>query len=327
MRVRLKDIGKVVTGKTASTKDLSNFADEIPFITTVDLNNGFNLSQTERFISKKGFDSILSNTISGTSVIVNCIGSDMGNVGITNMTCATNQQINSIKEIRDFCNPYYLYYYLTLKKDYMRTIAGETAIPILSKSVFENIEIDLPDRTTQDKIAEILSGIDVQINRNDDIVKRLQVLGNTIYSQNAKLQTKTFNIENVCKPIWGNCPAGDNILNQCLENTIPYASGAGDIDDKTSVNPKAFTNKPTRIIHKNDICISVAGTVGKIAVATEDICIGRAMLSFTNPELYGYIYFGLNSYASALQKKATGAIQKITNSEHLSIVNLPTYTS
>ena len=71
----------------------------------------------------------------------------------------------------------------------------------------------------------------------------------------------------------------------------------------------------------------MAGTVGKIAVATEDICIGRAMLGFTNSELYGYIFFGLKSYASALQKKATGAIQKIINSEHLSIVNLQTYTS
>lgn len=158
------------------------------------------------------------------------------------------------------------------------------------------------------------------------VVQKLQVLGNTIYSKNAKVQTSTFNIENVCKPIWGNCPAGEYILNQYSSNTIPYASGAGDIDNNISVKPKAFTNKPTRIVHKNDICMSVAGTVGKIAIATEDICIGRAMLGFSNPELYGYIYFGLNSYASALQKKATGAIQKIINSEHLSIVNLPMYT-
>lgn len=151
-------------------------------------------------------------------------------------------------------------------------------------------------------------------------------MGHTIYSKNAKIQTSTFNIENVCKPIWGNCPAGEYILNQYSSNTIPYASGAGDINNNISVSPKAFTNKPTRIVRKNDICISVAGTVGKIAIATEDICIGRAMLGFSNPKLYGYIYFGLNSYALALQKKATGAIQKIINSEHLSIVNLPMYT-
>lgn len=152
-------------------------------------------------------------------------------------------------------------------------------------------------------------------------------MGNTIYSNNAKSQKERFNIENVCKPIWGNCPAGENILNQPFNNTMSYASGAGDIDNKISVNPKAFTNKPTKVVHENDICISVAGTVGKIAIATEDICIGRAMLGFSNPQLYGYIYFGLNSYASALQKKATGAIQKIINNEHLSIVNLPAYTN
>ena len=218
----------------------------------------------------------------------------------------------------------YIYYYLTLF-NIAKLDVGST-IPSMTTSLYYQIDIPLPNIQTQNKIVEVLSNIDSQINRNNHISKSLQVLGHTIYSKNAKMQISTFNIENVCKPIWGNCPAGEYILNQYSSNIIPYASGAGDIDNNISVNPKAFTNKPTRIVHKNDICISVAGTIGKIAIATEDICIGRAMLGFSHPELYGYIYFGLNSYASALQKKATGAIQKIINSEHLSIVNLPMYT-
>ena len=243
MLVKLKDIGKVVTGKTPSTKDPLNFISEVPFVTTVDLNNGFNMTHTERFISNKGFNSIFNNTISGISVLVNCIGSDMGNVGITNMTCATNQQINAITNIKGFCNPYYLYYCLILKKDYMRTIAGETAVPILSKSVFENIEIDLPSKDIQDKIVSILSNIDNQIERNNAMTKRLQVLAQTTYS-------RWFNQfefpNNEGKPYKSN--GGELVYNKELGKEIPIdweVKTLGDLIKKVTPNFDYSSNLPT----------------------------------------------------------------------------------
>ena len=318
MRVKLKDVCDVLNGRAYSDDELL----ECGKTKILRVGNFFNNSKY--FYSDLQLE---DNKYCEYNDLLYCWSASFGAfLCKEKQKCIYHYHIWKLTNFRDI-NKFYLYYSLIFITEQLKKSTHGSIMMHLTKENFENIEIDLPDRKAQDKIVEILSGIDAQIERNNELVKSLQVLGNTIYSQNAKSQTETFNIENVCKPIWGNCPAGDNILNQCLESAIPYASGAGDIDDNTSVNPKAFTNKPTRIVHKNDICISVAGTVGKIAVATEDICIGRAMLGFTNSELYGYIYFGLSSYASALQKKAIGAIQKIINSEHLAIVNLPTYTS
>ena len=331
MRVKLKDIcTKITDGSHFSPIDTKN---GYPMLSIQDmLTNGFDYSKCKH-ISKSDYDSLVKNGCKPekSDVLIAKDGSYLKEIFVVTED-KEEVVLSSIAILRpntQIINPHFLKYYLStesIKDEVARKYVSGSVLKRIILKNFENIEIDLPDRKIQDKIAEILSGIDEQINRNNEVVKKLQVLGNTIYSKNAKVQTSTFNIENVCKPIWGNCPAGEYILSQYSDNTIPYASGAGDIDNNISVNPKSFTNKQTRIVHKNDICISVAGTVGKIAIATEDICIGRAMLGFSNPKLYGYIYFGLNSYVSALRKKATGAIQKIINSEHLSIVNLPTYT-
>ena len=182
MRVKLKDIGTIITGKTPSTKNKEFWDGNVCFITIEDMNDNLFISNTKRKITDTGLKSLGNNTISGTSILVNCVG-NIGAVGITQLTCATNQQINSITNIKDICNPLFLYYKLQTMQKAFEKAAGQTILKILPKTVFENIEIDLPDRKIQDKIAEILLGIDEQINRNNEIVKRLQVLGNTIYSR------------------------------------------------------------------------------------------------------------------------------------------------
>lgn len=60
----------------------------------------------------------------------------MENVAIVNGVCATNQQINSITEIKtELVNPYYVYYWLKNKKDYLFKISNVTRTPVLKKFV------------------------------------------------------------------------------------------------------------------------------------------------------------------------------------------------
>ena len=94
-------------------------------------------------------------------------------------------------------NSKYLYYYLAqdIITNQMQSIAqnSTSAYPSITKDDLLNIEIDLPDRKIQDKIVEILSNIDNQIERNNCMVKRLQDLGNTIFSK------EFYNYKNTCK--------------------------------------------------------------------------------------------------------------------------------
>ena len=73
-------------------------------------------------------------------------------------------------------NPYYLAYYL--KSSHIKEIVASKYVTgsVLKRIIlknFENIEIDLPNKDIQDKIAKILLNIDSQIERNNAMVQKL----------------------------------------------------------------------------------------------------------------------------------------------------------
>ncbi|MBR0100777.1 MAG: restriction endonuclease subunit S [Treponema sp.] len=180
-KYRLGEIGDIITGKTPSTFDIENYGEEYMFISPTDLHNGYKIEKTLKNISQKGFDSIKTNTIKGQSVLVGCIGWDMGNVGYTEKKCATNQQINSITNFKEFANPLYTYYWLKNKKDFLFSVASVTRTPILNKSSFSDIVIPLPELQNQMDVAKILSSLDDKIALNSRINAKLEQMAKRLY--------------------------------------------------------------------------------------------------------------------------------------------------
>lgn len=178
---KISEIGSVVTGKTPPTGNEEYYDGEYMFITPNELHGDYIVTRSEKTITEKGMNSISSNTIHGISIMVGCIGWDMGNVAICKEKCATNQQINSIIDIKEEYNPYYIYYWLKLHKDYLFSIASVTRTPILSKSDFQDIEIPIPDKFVQNKAVKMLKTIDDKIMLNNEVNRNLQRLINTIY--------------------------------------------------------------------------------------------------------------------------------------------------
>ena len=177
----IKKIGRVITGKTPSTQCREYYGDGYMFITPVELHDGYNIQTSEKHITDLGLESIKTNSLEGTSVLVGCIGWDMGNVAICCEKCATNQQINSITDFKSEYNPYYIYYWLLRKKDYLFSIASVTRTPILSKSLFEEVIIPVPSRPIQDDIVNVLKSIDSKIEINKRICSELESMAKTLY--------------------------------------------------------------------------------------------------------------------------------------------------
>lgn len=180
--VPIGDLGKVVTGKTPRTEDAGNFGDDHMFIGPTDLHKHFFIKKSEKMISDKGLASIKSSTLNGVSILVGCIGWDMGNVGIVEGRCVTNQQINAITHINKKYNPLYIYYWLKTKKDFLFKQASVTRTPILNKTDFSNIKINLPEeRETQDNVVSLLAAIDKKIELNNRINSELETMAKTLY--------------------------------------------------------------------------------------------------------------------------------------------------
>lgn len=149
-KVKISAFGKIITGKTPSKKDETNFYGDIPFIKTPDLEQGIFLIQTNETLSLKGANSQKRHYIPKNSIVVSCIGT-VGKLGITSQRSQTNQQINSIipskKEFLEF-----LYFkILTLKPTIESFAATGATMANLSKTKFENLKVIKPDFTIIEK--------------------------------------------------------------------------------------------------------------------------------------------------------------------------------
>lgn len=180
---KIADLGKVVTGKTPSTKDKENFNGNIPFITPVDMTYNRNIFSTERCVSIKGAELVKGCILPPQTVCVSCIGSDMGKSVITTETSVTNQQINSIIVSPKYNFQYVYYLMRTLEATIKSLGKNGTAVPILSKSKFSDIEICVHDYESQCRIAQILSAYDDLIENNQKQIKLLEEAAQRLYKE------------------------------------------------------------------------------------------------------------------------------------------------
>jgi type I restriction enzyme S subunit len=182
----IKDIGRVVTGKTPSKDNPEYWGNNIDFITPTDFSDDSKyLKNIKRKISEDGSFYYKNMIIPAKSIIVTCIGSDMGKVVISRNQALTNQQINSIIVDLQKFDIDYSYYLLKSMYPTLRSVAeeGGSTMPIITKSVFEKIEFEAPDLPTQKKIASILGAYDKKIENNNKIIKNLEATAQTIFNE------------------------------------------------------------------------------------------------------------------------------------------------
>jgi len=180
--VKIKEIGKVITGKTPSTTDPRNFGGRYPFITIPDLKNQRYIEKTERTLSEKGAQSMRNLKLPPKAVVVSCLAT-VGEVGITCRESFTNQQINSVICDIDKILPEFLYYCFKYVKPRLLKYSGSVYTNI-SKSKFENFEITIPqDLNEQKRIADILSAFDEKIELNNKINQTLEEMAQAIFEE------------------------------------------------------------------------------------------------------------------------------------------------
>lgn len=167
--VELGELGAVITGKTPSTKDPSNFGGDILFVKPGDLDIGGRITTTVDTLTEKGFNHIPQ--LPANSVMVTCIG-NLGKVGITSQPSATNQQINSVIPNAGVDHNY-LYHYLCSIKSWLEQEASATTVAIINKGKFSKAPVLIPPLAEQQEIAkrldELLAQVDTLKTRLDAI--------------------------------------------------------------------------------------------------------------------------------------------------------------
>jgi type I restriction enzyme S subunit len=179
---KLGAIGKIITGKTPSTQSPNLWGDGLPFITPTDFKNyGKYILSAERKISQLAISQFKQYIVPQNSIVVTCIGSDMGKVAKTSISCITNQQINSIVLLQDFYFHEYIFNYLKSQYKLLRNIAlGGSTMPIINKSAFSNIEILMPSLELLNYFENIISALNQKIINNENQIETLTKTRNAL---------------------------------------------------------------------------------------------------------------------------------------------------
>ena len=159
--VQIKQLGLVVTGSTPKTANKEFYENGIRlWASPSDLGKSKEIKNTATKLSDLGFEQ--TRILPARSILVTCIGSTIGKIGIAYEEMSTNQQINSVvcneKNYSDF-----YYYVLDQQKEYIKKLAGTQAVPLLNKTDFSMIKVIQAPLEEQKQIAEILSTVDKKI--------------------------------------------------------------------------------------------------------------------------------------------------------------------
>lgn len=173
-KIVIKDIGEIVTGTTPRTAKKENYGGEFIWISPRDIVGQKYISESTKMLSTEGFAQ--TRKLPAGSVLVVCIGSTIGKVGIATKELSTNQQINSII-VNDKNDNEFIYYALLFNKARILEKAATQAVPIINKSTFSNISITAPtDKNEQRKIAATLSSLDEKVAVNQKLKAKLTIL-------------------------------------------------------------------------------------------------------------------------------------------------------
>ena len=153
----LGEFGEVITGKTPSSDNPEDFGNDMPFVTPGDFAKYHKFAiGSERELSEIGIKRLKGKVLPKGSVIVTCIGSDMGKVAIASEECITNQQMNSIRVNRREYSDYLFYVLSFMSKELKAMALGSSTMPLLNKSDFERIGVIFPPNDLLVEFSQLL---------------------------------------------------------------------------------------------------------------------------------------------------------------------------
>ena len=348
-KITIGDLGKIVTGKTPSTKNENFWNGDIPFVTPSDLQKSKHVFSTERTVSQDGLTAVKGVTLPTRAICVSCIG-NLGYTAMTTQTSVSNQQINSIIPSVEFDKNFVYYLMKSLWNEFKNLEGQSTTLSILNKTLFSKIEVSVPNLETQQQIAKVLSSLDDKIELNTQINHNLEEQAKAIFKSwfvdfepfagKEPDGLKVVDLQSICELVtkgttpttlgFAFTPDGINFIKaESISDTHCF-----DIDKFSYIDQQTNNALKRSIIQDGDILFTIAGTLGRFAIADKSIlpantnqavAIIRPKPTEVHPYyIYSFLLGGWHTeYYRKRVQQAVQANLNLTTIKSLSILLLP----
>lgn len=333
---KLGDLGTIITGKTPSAKNPEDWGNEMLFVTPTDYCNYRKYSDDSiRKLSNIGIKRLKNKILPPSSILVTCIGSDMGKVVMTKSYCITNQQINSIIP-NNLVNPDFLYYKLISSYDTLRVLGGDgTAVPIINKNDFSNISINIPSLPEQKRIASILGSLDDKIDLLHRENETLEAMAKILFNKTLSSKENNGTIEQLISIQNGFAFKSKDFTEQGVNRVIKIkniSEGIIDINKTDYIDNNIIKGISSKFkIYGGDILIAMTGAeIGKLGIipsTNKDLWlnqrVGKLVEKYPGAKYIAYLHLQSDYGKNYISNTATGSAQPNISSNAIEHCGFP----
>lgn len=328
-RTKLSDIASLTVGFVGTMAQ--HYVDSgIPFLRSLNI-KPFYIDNTDLKYISASFSEELSKSILHENDIV------IVRTGVPGTCCVVPKEYDGcncadvVIVHPDFSkvNPYYLAAYINIwgQKQILNNKVGAIQ-QHFNVHTAEEMLVFLPDKETQDHVANLICSVNEKIQVNERLCAELEAMAKTLYDywfvqfdfpdENGKPYRTSGGAMEWCQELGREVPKGWNVgILSDIANITMGQSPAGESYNENGEGmmffqgstdfgsrfpmPRVYTTAPTRFAKTGDILMSVRAPVGALNIAMEDCCIGRGLAAL-NSKIGSQIYLIqlLNNFRAVL---------------------------
>jgi type I restriction enzyme S subunit len=325
MKYKLSEIMDLIGGGTPKTSNPEYWNGNIPWLSVKDFGNDNRyVYETEKHITKFGLMNSSTKLLDKGDIIISARGT-VGEIATIPYPMAFNQSCYGLRAKKEIVDEDFLYYLIKYNIRLLRKNTHGSVFDTITRSTFDEIEVDVPDLEVQKKIGYLLSELDKKIELNNKINNNLLEQASTLFNSAIQQSTSVVYAElGSLADVKGGkrLPKGVNLVTTSnqhpyirvrdLNNTV-FASLSNDyeyVDDETQQSISRY------IVSTGDLLISIVGTIGLTAIVDHTLnkanltenCVKLTNLKNVTPE-YLLLFLRSSQGVEAISKGTVGAVQ------------------
>ncbi|WP_300207980.1 restriction endonuclease subunit S, partial [uncultured Streptococcus sp.] len=337
---KLGELTTSFSGGTPSAGNSSYYKGDIPFIRSGEINS----DKTELFLTEAGLKNSSAKMVSVGDILYALYGATSGEVGISQINGAINQAILAIKPC-DGYNSHFLMQWLKLQKQKIIDKYLQGGQGNLSGSIVKNLVLNVPSYEEQQKIGSFFKQLDETIDlhqRKLDLLKEqkkgfLQKMFPKNGEKVPELRFAGFADD------WEERKLGELALvltgfpfknEDFVDNGKYLVITNGNIQNESSTVDVSLGNrvddlsdeiKERYYLNKNDILVTMDGTVGRTAKVVDDnLILAQRVARLVANKNTEFVYQWLNqgSFFNEMTKVSHGGTIK-----HISLNEISNYSA
>ena len=219
-----------------------------------------------------------------------------------------------------------------IQKQYKRLAAGGV-VDNISSELVNSVDINLPSKEEQEKIASFFSLIDDKISLQGEKVEALKDYKKGMMQKIFSRELRFKDDDGRDYPEWedkklgdiANITMGQSPSSSCYNEEyigLPLIQGNADIKDRKT-EPRVYTSEITKTCDIGDIIMSVRAPVGAISMSLHNACIGRGVCSIKPKYSVEYVYQFLLKHESKWSQVSQGSTFESVNSNDIKSLKIP----